>query len=265
MGRVTFRLAKAVGYAADIAPSLFTGPQLETLIMKAGLSRFQPPPRGGAQRYGKTELVASTTHGAVTAAHKGNSDAADGLKEFVLLVAMRSTGEDLGGVVEAVRSAGFDLLPVNGKMRLLPLDEPASPLSRAVTALEVDLDQLGLTTAVTHYRQAIDSLVDGRAEAANGQMRSMLEEVIIQVAVANGYTRTRQGEGGKAITHLVNMPSLLPLNDGGEYIRGLWNITHTNGPHPGTSPAGEAHFRVQAMTSAARYLIDRFMSPRGSR
>ena len=90
-------------------------------------------------------------------------------------------------------------------------------------------------------------------------MRAMLEEVIVQVAVANGFTRTQQGGGGKALTYLIDTMHLLPANDGGEYVRGLWRITHTNGPHPGTSPAGEAHFRVQAMTSAARYLIDRFL------
>jgi hypothetical protein len=90
-------------------------------------------------------------------------------------------------------------------------------------------------------------------------MRTMLEEVIVHVAVANGFSRTWQGEGGRALAYLIDTTGLLPPSDGGDYIRGLWRITHTNGPHPGTSPAGEAHFRVQAMTSAARYLIDRFM------
>lgn len=51
---------------------------------------------------------------------------------------------------------------------------------------------------------------------------------------------------------------LLPERDGGHFVRGLWQITHTNGPHPGTSDAGEARFRLQALTGAARYLIDRF-------
>jgi hypothetical protein len=53
----------------------------------------------------------------------------------------------------------------------------------------------------------------------------------------------------------------LPAKEGGEFIRGLWSITHTNGPHPGTSDAGEAFFRFQVITAAARYLIDTF-SPR---
>ena len=80
---MVFALSQAVGYAAGIALAFFTGPKLEVLIMKAGLSRFQPPPRAGAQRYGKDELVASTVYGAVAATRKGDAEAADGLKAFV--------------------------------------------------------------------------------------------------------------------------------------------------------------------------------------
>ncbi|MEV4536265.1 hypothetical protein AB0J82_20975 [Asanoa sp. NPDC049518] len=257
---MSFRLDRAVGHAADVATSLFTSAALETLIMKAGLARFQPLPRAGDQRYAKTQLVASTTHAAVAAVvRKHDPDTVDALKEFVRLVAQRASNQQLASMVEAVRAAGFDLVDVDGEMRLLPLDEPASPLSQAITALDADLDRAGLTVARRHYRQAVESLVDGRAEAANGQMRTMLEEVIVQAAVVQGFTRKRQGEGGKALAYLIQSDAL-PMDDGGEYIHGLWAITHTNGPHPGTSPAGEAQFRVQALTSAARYLVDRFLS-----
>jgi hypothetical protein len=250
-------LSQAVGYAADIAPTLFTGPRLEILIMKAGLAQFQPPPRSGVQRYGKDELVVSTVQRATVAAGQGDAEAADGLKEFVRLVADQATEDLLEDLAEATRGAGFDLRLVDDTMRLLPLDEPASPLSDRITALEADLDRLGLATAHRHYRQAVDSLIDGRAEASNSQMRAMLEEVVVHVAVAHGFDRTRQGDGGRAIDYMIRS-GLLALDDGGEYVRGLWAIIHTNGPHPGTSPAGEAHFRVQAITSAARYLIDRY-------
>jgi hypothetical protein len=50
----------------------------------------------------------------------------------------------------------------------------------------------------------------------------------------------------------------LPERDGGKFIQGLWSIVQTNGPHPGTTTAGEVHFRMATMTGAARYLIDRF-------
>lgn len=253
-----FPLERAVGHAAAIAPSVLTAARLEFLIMKAGLARFQPPPRQGPQRYGKDDLVASTIHAATVALRHGDNDVADELKAFLLLVAGHAADEQLDGLVEAARAAGFDLRRVDASMRLLPLDEPASPLSRAITALEADFDLRGLTTARKLYRDAVDSLIDERAEAANGLMRSVLEEVVIQVAIVCGFSRTKQGDFFAALKHLTDNDHLRP-NEGADYIRGLWAITHTNGPHPGTSPTGEAHFRVQAMSSAARYLIDRFL------
>jgi hypothetical protein len=255
-----FPLTQAVGNASNIAFNL-TAWSIENLFMRANLTRFQIAPRSGGQRYAKGELLAATLHSAVSAADQGDVEAQEGLKEFICLVAQEpvAAAERVQQLVEAARSAGYDLASIQGTMRLMPLDEPRVPMSGAISSLEVALSELGMTTALNHYRQAVDSLIDGRSEAANGQMRSMFEEVIIQIAVMKGFTRNAQGAGGRALAYLLD-GSILPRGDGGEYIHGLWAITHTNGPHPGTSPAGEAHFRVQALTSASRYLIDRFVT-----
>ena len=125
-----FPLIRAVGHAADIAPAIFTGPRIENLFMKTGLSRFQPPPRSGPQRYGKDDLVASTLYAAQTAVSRGDDDAEEGLKEFIRLVAEKANDDDFERLLESVRSAGFDLHPTDGGIRLLPLDEPHAPLSQ---------------------------------------------------------------------------------------------------------------------------------------
>ena len=137
------------------------------------------------------------------------------------------------------------------------MDEPAMPLSEEITALEADFTRLGMSVALNHYRQAVKNFVEEDFEAANGQLRAMIESVLIHIAAAQGFQQTRQGDGGKAIAYLRDNGHL-PPRDGGDFIRGLWQITHTNGPHPGTTTAGEVHFRMLTMTGAARYLIDRF-------
>ncbi len=119
--------------------------------------------------------------------------------------------------------------------------------------------KLGLTVALNHYRQAVQNFVEENFEAANGQLRTMLESVIIHFAEAKGFPRTKQGDGGNAIAYLRDNGHL-PERDGGDFVRGLWSITHTNGPHPGTTTAGEVHFRMLTLTGAARYLLDRFGS-----
>jgi hypothetical protein len=253
---VTYYLTRAVGQAAAVAPIAFTTSEIEILFMRTNLTEFQPRPSSGSQRYAKTALVASTLVAAQKAASQGDQDVEDGLKRFIEIVAEKVDGDDLGELVSACQSIGYDLRRTGGSMRLLPLDDPAAPLSRAITAFEADLDRLGLNVAKTHYRQAIDNLIDNNPEAANGQIRTTFEAVIVHFATSEGFAASKQGSGLKAIEYLIGK-GLLPARDGGNYIRGLWEITHTNGPHPGTSPSGEAFFRVQALTSACRYLIDR--------
>ncbi|WP_327022996.1 hypothetical protein [Micromonospora sp. NBC_01739] len=252
---MAFTLARAVGQAGKYA-TVFTSSDLELRFLECGLQRFQPPPRSGSQRYAKTELIASTLGGAVKAVGK-DTDVAKGLMEFITLVAERCDDDQFNRLREATRSAGYDLRRTDGQARILPLDEPHVPLGELVSALEEDFQRLGMTVAHNHYRQAVDSLTDGRHEAANGQLRSMFEEVVAHLAVQQGFSRTSQGAGGRAISFLIDQ-GYLPADDGGLYIRGLWKIVQTNGSHPGTSPVGEAHFRTHALTTAARYLIDRF-------
>ncbi|MFF3449631.1 hypothetical protein ACFYXJ_21160 [Streptomyces sp. NPDC002667] len=264
-----------IGCAADIAKDVFSKAELELLFMKAGLDGFMP-----SDSYGKAELVVRTVRGAQQQAADADLAARKALYEFVRLVAERTAPAEDGDVPagtpfwqlrEALRSDGLDLVAeyetteeMWGRSRsrllgarLLPLDEPRAPLSDEITALEHEFDRLGLTVARNCYRQAVDNLVEQRFEAANGQLRAMFEAVAVYVATAHGFTTTMQGAGGAAIRYLVDQ-GLLPDNDGGSFVRGLWQITHTNGPHPGASHAGEARFRLQALTGVARYLIDRF-------
>jgi hypothetical protein len=46
--------------------------------------------------------------------------------------------------------------------------------------------------------------------------------------------------------------------DGGLLLRGLWQLSHTRGSHPGRSDADEARFRMQVITAAARFLRKHF-------
>jgi hypothetical protein len=45
---------------------------------------------------------------------------------------------------------------------------------------------------------------------------------------------------------------------GGQLLRGVWQLNHTHGSHPGQSDADEARFRMQVITATARFLLKRF-------
>jgi hypothetical protein len=259
-----------IGCAADIAVTAFNTGGLNRAFMQAGLGQFDPNSKSG-----KSALVSEVVAPALRAASQGDEGAQAALTEFVRIVAERiapkspaaeiAPGTPFWSLREATRSEGFDLRAEFSAdaaarptgVRLLPLAEPKMPLSQEITALEADFARLGLTVALNHYRQAVKNFVDQDFETANGALRTMLESVIIHFAVANGFHQTKQGDGGNAIAYLRDNGHL-PERDGGDFIRGLWWITHTNGPHPGTTTAGEVHFRMLTLTGAARYLIDRF-------
>lgn len=262
-----------IGCAADAAIHVCHLGDLNILFIRAGLGQFAP---GSA--YSKSSLVSAGITPALRAAYDGDESAKDGLNEFVLLVAELvgpttpeeevAPGTAFWKLREAARSDGFDLradfsndaMSLRIGMRLLPLDEPKMPVSEEITALEADFAQLGMRVALNHYRQAVKNFVEQDFEAANGQLRSMFESVIIHFAAARGFSQTNQGDGGKAIAYLRDNGHL-PVREGGDFVRGLWWIVQTNGSHPGTTTAGEVHFRMLTMTGAARYLIDRFGSP----
>jgi hypothetical protein len=256
-----------IGCAADIAINAFNAGDLTLLFLRAGLK-----PESG---YGKSALVSNGITAAVRAADRGDRGARVGLNEFVRLVAERvaprapddliEEGTAFWRLREATRSDGFDLKAEYSPderarlvgARFLPLDEPEAPLSDEVTALEDEFIELGLDVALNHYRQAVKNFVDQDFEAANGQLRTMFEAVVVHFAESLGFDHVKAGAGGNAIAYLITEEHL-PERDGGTFIRGLWWIVQTNGPHPGTTTAGEVHFRMLTMTGAARYLIDRF-------
>lgn len=252
---MAFALNRLIGHAGDVARGR-SASDLEVIFLRCGLGPFMPEPRAKGQRWAKNELVAATLNGALGAAERGNGDVEQGLRAFVCRVAEGLHETQFDSLRESAQAASFDLRAVDGEVRLLPLDEPAAPLGGMVTAIEADFDRLGFDIAKSHYRQAIDSLVEGRQEAANSQLRATFEETVVRLAESTGFVRHAQGAGGRAISHLIDH-QYLPVGDGGDYIRGLWKIVQTNGPHPGASPAGEAHFRTQALTAAMRYLINR--------
>jgi hypothetical protein len=72
------------------------------------------------------------------------------------------------------------------------------------------------------------------------------------------YPRPRKaGDGGNAIKYLIQEPALHD-NDGGIVLKGLWDMSHTRGSHPGRSDADETRFRLHAITATARLLLHRF-------
>jgi hypothetical protein len=153
------------------------------------------------------------------------------------------------------------LIRGNLRYKTLPTDAAPVPLAGEITALEADLAARSYTIALNHYQQAVDGFTHHKYESSNGDLRTMLEDLVTRLAVDYcGYNREeRVNQGGTAVNHLV-AGGYLPEQDGGMFLRGLWKLAHTHGSHPGRSGADEARFRMQTFTATARYLLNYFPS-----
>lgn len=143
--------------------------------------------------------------------------------------------------------------------RILPTDSGPVPLATEISALERDLDLRGYTDAVIPYRQAVNNFGQHQYEAANMALRTTLEALVMELAKdhANFDMQGNKGQGSAAISRLIETGAL-QKRDGGHMLQGLWQMIHTNGPHPGQSTADETRMRMQLITATARFLLNHF-------
>ncbi|MDF2272625.1 hypothetical protein P2Q00_45615 [Streptomyces coacervatus] len=208
-------------------------------------------------------------------AHQALLDFARALVEFDLHRDLRNLVDDLA---EALRTDGYelvdqvtddlDLMDFRHKVKILPFDASQAPLHEEMTALEHELSVRGYTQALGHYQAALKHFSEQDHPSSNGQLRTALEDLIVNLAVDHtGYQNTgRANQGGLAIKNLYAQggtgPAVtgkpLPERDGGTMIQGVWDISHLNGSHPGLSDAQEARIRMQLLTGAMHFLLRHF-------
>lgn len=262
-----------LGLLIRVGAQKLTASHITTLMMDADIYRY------GNRDDNKDELLRSRLVGARDAAQAGDPEAQRALLTFVRELVGRMVGlavepEWFGDLQERLRADGLELQgAVSGKpgsskrvYQLLPTDPTPIELPQEITALEAELNARGYTTALNHYEQAVDGLVNQKYESANGDLRAAFEDLVTCLAEdRTGYRRVldkktgkpRANQGGEAIKHLAD-GGHLPDNDGGKLLQGLWAMTHTNGSHPGQSGAEEARFRMQVVTGVARFLLKYF-------
>jgi hypothetical protein len=177
------------------------------------------------------------------------SDADDALTRVVQYALERSHRAEAPAsrLCQALRIDGFEW----HDDKLVPTTPQPAALADELSQLEHDLQDLMLTVAAAHYRQAHESFTASNWEAANGQTRSFMEDLLIELGKRET-TKTRSDPSA----------ALQDLRDHGfidhpewQMFRGFWQVIQDNGPHHGLSHEQEALFRLHTATSIARYLI----------
>ena len=159
---------------------------------------------------------------------------------------------NLRPLIAALRVDGYELL--DG--RLVAAGAGSIPMTAEVSLLESRLRERQLAVAARHYRQAVDSFTDGRLEASNGQLRSCLENVLIELGARHG----RRPSDPKGAAELLRTAGLLD-GDETKLLQGLIGVSNERGAHHGTTTEEEATFRLHTTTAVLRYLLARVRDP----
>jgi hypothetical protein len=258
-----------LGLLIEIAGDLFTTSELRNLLMRSNLNQYA---QSGADN--KAEMLRVPFLRARSMA-EDDSEAHRALLRFIVLVLELKVPDPddpparvrLENLREALLADGYELqssLRSDAKtpfgpfeFKLLPTDAAPVPLGHEISALESELASQRYNVALRHYRQAVDNFTNHQYEAANGQLRTTLEDLVTRIAGQHGYVgQGRPGEGGNAINYLVTNGQL-PEREGGQLLQGIWKIAHERGSHPGRSDADEARFRMVLVTAVARFLLRR--------
>jgi len=140
--------------------------------------------------------------------------------------------------------------------RLVPTTPEPVGLATELSQLERDLQDLGLNVAAEHYRQACESFVARNWEAANGQIRSFMENLLIELS--RRQTSNSRTDAAAALQDLRDAGFF--DNPEWQMLKGFWQSIQDNGPHHGLSHEQEALFRLHVATAVARYAIHKLRS-----
>ncbi|WP_202800236.1 hypothetical protein [Pontibacter sp. BAB1700] len=133
------------------------------------------------------------------------------------------------------------------------------------------LTKFNFNTAKGHLEQAIENHSIGNWAGANGQFRTYMESLLIEISNKLIPSRTCTNIGD-AINWLSNPAILSPvllhknLNEVPEtglnfpYVNGLWKRLHPTGSHPGLSDEEDSTFRYHTLIVFTRYLLSRIES-----
>lgn len=235
---------------ANCIENCYSHSQIDVLF-----TRFDVEPTGGNKLSKSTTLV-SELH------ERGHDDGS------VVLDLARAVLEDrfdgrvldqdgkanrhLRPLLDALRIDGFEM--VDG--RLISGGLGSLPMTEQISLLETSLRERGMTVAERHYRQAVDSFTDGRLEASNGQLRSCLEDVLLDLAARHGRTTTDP----KGAAEMLRSAGKLD-GDETKLLQGLVGLSNERGAHRGTTSEEEATFRLHTTTAVLRYLLARLCDP----
>lgn len=244
----------------------WTHGQIGTVLREVGLAQYDPGEGTSKQWINKDKRLKIVLDGA---RKQDEPSVRHAMLRLVVELANQSAFDPddpppwLGELKERLLADGYELQQDaqetsdrwrtrrQARHRVLPAGAVPTPLAPAVNALEAELTRQSYVVALQHYQQAVRNFTNHELEAANGQLRSFLENLFIQLAIDHA-----SHAGTEPVAALQRLRQVGKLLDGEfNLLRGLWELSQERGAHQGLTSEEEALFRLQTTTSATRFLL----------
>lgn len=169
----------------------------------------------------------------------------------------RDPEDVIPSLAHALKADGF---VIDGD-RLIPDVPEELDLSEAESRFESLLNHYGFTVPKGHLDQARAAYVRGEWASANGQLRSFVEGLFHDMAVALGGKQVKSGF--PTIQYLASEGIIdAGLNEidtaGNGFVPWFWRRLHPQGPHPGLSDKQDSTLRFRLVLVVMSHYLDLF-------
>lgn len=153
----------------------------------------------------------------------------------------------------ALRADGFQVR--DGE--LIPVISAFVESAKEEALVERLLDKHGFSIAKNHLKQSYDNYVEGHWEAANGALRSFLQDVFDQIALIIAPREAGQKAPGGDRRQLLQEKGFIESNTEAKLVSSFFQFASHKGSHPGISNESDSRLRRYMAVALASYYLEK--------
>ena len=123
--------------------------------------------------------------------------------------------------------------------------------------LETLLDKYEFAIAKNHLKQSYENYIEGNWEAANGALRSFLQDVFDQIALIIAPQEAKQKAPGGERRKLLQEKDFIETDTEAKLVSGFFQFASNRGSHPGISNESDCRLRRYIAVALASYYLEK--------
>lgn len=153
----------------------------------------------------------------------------------------------------ALRADGYQVR----EGELVPVTSPLVEVVEEEGLIETLLDKYGFAIAKNHLKQSYENYIEGNWEAANGALRSFLQDVFDQIALIITPQEAKQKKPGGERRILLQKKGFIEDDMEAKLVTSFFNFASYKGSHSGISNESDCRLRRYMAVALASYYLEK--------